>query len=225
MRRGFLQSWRQWYGLKSFEIFAYLQGYTFRVAQSLSDLEAVYQIRWEVYREAGYIHPASFPDRRMKDRFDEWSFNLLAFHKEKPVGTLRLTPLYKGSPILELFSVAKWPDPQRTMEIGRFAVLAEERRSRLVALGLIGKMTEWSLKNHFDWWVGYAPHPLLKTFRPLFRYEVLPTLPLGEREKQARQVMAGYFKRYEKWLVVFQSRVEWVTSWHWRKVLGKSVFS
>ena len=220
MRNTLLHTWRQWYGLKSFEIYARSQGYVFREARSKQDLEAVYQIRWKVYKEAGYISPQAYPEQRMSDRFDAWSINLVALYGGKPVGTLRLTPLEKGSPLLDLFAVKELPEYYRTMEIGRFAVLSEARSSRMVAIGLIGKMSEISLRKKIEWWVGYAPHPLLKTFRKLFRYEVLPTLPVGAKEKAARQSMAGYFQRYERWLVVFQSRVEWVTSWRWREAMG-----
>ena len=211
---------RQWYGLKSFVWYARLYGYTFRVARSATDLEAVYHIRWKVYQGTGYILAEAHPHQQMKDEYDAWSMNLLACHRGKPVGTLRMTPLDKGSPILELFGVEQWPKPSKTIEIGRFAVLPEVRKGRIVALGLLAKMNEWSLRSGVEWWVGYAPRPLLKTFYEMIRYEEIPVLPVGEREKAARQKMAGYFERYKKWLTVFRIRTDWVTTWKWHKVIS-----
>ncbi len=211
---------RQWYGLKSFAWYARFHGYTFRVAQSAADLDAVYRIRWRVYEEAGYISRNKYPHQRMTDRYDAWSVNLLAFYRGKAVGTLRLTPLSKGSPVWELFRAKQWPEPSKTMEMGRFAVVPEARGGRIVALGLIGKMSEWALRKRIEWWVGYAPRPLLKIFYEVTRYEEIPMLPVGERERAARQKMVGYFERYEKWLIVFRMRVDWVSSWRWRKVIG-----
>jgi len=122
---------------------------------------------------------------------------------------------------LESFRVERWPDPSKTVEVGRFAVLSEARDERMVAVGLIGKMSEWALRNGIEWLVGYAPRPLLKLFHGVMRYEEIPVLPIGERERAARQghKMAGYYERYEKWLVVFRIRMEWVTPWGWRKVI------
>ena len=221
MKIALLHSLRLWYGLKTFEIFARSRGFAFRIAQDAAELEAVYWIRWKVYTEAGYISRGAYPDKQMSDRFDRWSVNLLALYKGEPVGTLRLTPLEKGSPVLELFVVPKWPEPTRSVEIGRFAVLGDARKGRMVAVGLVGKMTEVTLRWQKEMWVGYAPRPLLQMFRPLFRYEILPTLPIGERERAARRAMAGYFERYGKRVVVFQSKPEWVTAWRWSKVIGR----
>jgi len=209
-------SLRQKLALKHFELYARLRGYTFQIAKDATELEAVYQIRWKVYSEAGYIPPETFRDRRMVDKYDEWSVNFIGFYHEKPVGTIRLTPLSKGSPILNAFVVEKWPDARSTMEIGRFAVLPEVRHTRIVAVGLVGQMSMYSLNQKIGWWVGYAPRPLLKVFRWLFRYEVIPTLPVGEREQAIRaKTGPGYFGRYGKWIVVFRSRPEWITPWKW----------
>ena len=210
---------RQWYGIKSFTWYARARGYTFRVARKAADLDTAYHIRWKVYEDAGYVIGKEYPHQRMKDQYDAWSVNLLAFYRGKAVGTLRLTPLSKGSPVLELFRVEKWPEPSKTMEMGRFAVLPEARGERIVALGLLVKMSEWALREGIEWWVGYAPRPLLKTFHAVARYKEIPVLPAGERERVARQKMAGYFKQYEKWLIVFRIRMDWISAWRWRKVI------
>ena len=211
---------RQWYGIKSFMWYARTHGYTFQVARDERALNAVYRIRWNVYADAGYIAREEYPEQYMEDQYDKWSVNLLASYQGTAVGTLRLTPLSKGSPILDLFRVEQWPTLDKSVEVGRFAVLPEGRNGRVVALGLLVKMSEWALSEGVEWLVGYAPRPLLKSFYEVAVYKEIPTLPLSERERKARQKMVGYFKRYERWLVVFRIKMDWIRSWRWSKVVG-----
>ena len=213
-------SLRQKLALKHFELYARFQGYTFQIAKDATELEAIYRIRWKVYSETGYISSETFRGQRMVEQYDEWSVNFVGLYHGEPVGTIRLTPLSKGSPILKTFVVEAWPDPERSMEIGRFAVLPEVRHTRMVALGLVGQMSMYSLQEKVEWWVGFAPRPLLRMYKHLFRYEVIPTLPSGEREEATRrETVPGYFERYGKRIVVFRSRPEWITPWRWMQSL------
>lgn len=123
-----------------------LQGYRFRVAETAEDFEAALAIRREVYcGDFGYDVP-------VPDQYDHRSYLLIAEVEEtgEIVGTMRITPREFG-PIEaeEYFTLPANLDSSRAIEISRFAIKREHRKTRtflpVVSVGLFKLCYEFSL--------------------------------------------------------------------------------
>ena len=212
----FSERFLNWLGMGTFSAYASLSGYTFMAARSTEELAEAFRIRCQVYMEAGYIPEEQCRHGEMYDEYDNHSVVFVAYWRKQPVGTIRLTPLKYGSPVLDLFNVLELPPQGSTMEIGRFAVLPRARETgRVAALGLVQAIYRYSCQEGVKWWIGYTPRHILRSFGRLFRYEVVPVGELSESHKKARESMRGYFERYGERIVVFRSKVADVTSWRW----------
>lgn len=202
------------FGTITLDLFVRGHGYTIKIANDDKSLMDAAFIRYAVYSEAGYIDSAQYPSGAMKDEYDNHSVTFVAYHNDHPVGTIRLTPLALGSPVMDLFNLLEVPPLNQTMEIGRFAVLPQARGG-IASLGLVHEIYRYSCGHDVQWWVGYAPRHVLRRFRKVFRYDTLPIGPLTPRNAEARQKMPGYFQRYGNRIVVFRSKVSDVINWRW----------
>ncbi|RMF15392.1 MAG: hypothetical protein D6758_09830 [Gammaproteobacteria bacterium] len=154
----------------------------------------------------------------LRDGFETHSLSFLACYKGQPAGTLRLTPLHLGSPLLRLFNTRVPTDPTATAELGRFAVMpAFRKQGRLVTAGLTAAMFLASVRLGIRWWVGYTPEGLLRSFSQVFDARPLAQPSPDSEHLQARSSMPGYFERYEHQLVCFHAPVASASPAGWLK--------
>ena len=103
-----------------------LRGYRFRVCTDPASVAAALDVRRRVYRGGcGYDVP-------VPDQYDGRSWLLLAEHEEsgEAVGTMRITPRSAGPlEAEEYFHLPRQLRHPRTVEVNRFAILPEHRRS------------------------------------------------------------------------------------------------
>ena len=106
-----------------------LQGYRFRLCTDPEAFEAALDVRDRVYNhDCGYGVP-------IPDPYDRRSWLLVAYHEASgaAVGTMRITPRSAGRLEAEEYF---WLPPKlrtpRSVEVNRFAILAEHRRSGAV---------------------------------------------------------------------------------------------
>ena len=82
-----------------------LLGYTFRPAVTEKDFEIACSIRHAVYTECGYLDAGEHWENKFHDKYDDASVTFLAFYKNIPIGTIRLTNTRQGSPVFEHFNI------------------------------------------------------------------------------------------------------------------------
>ena len=206
--------------LSLFVIYIYvrLNGYRTCKARTEDELRTAFRLRWKIYTEAGYVSGYDYPDGEIKDRYDKEAIIFIVCYHRLPVGTVRLIPIRKGAPIFEFFNIVGQLDKATTAEIGRLAVLKKYRtRDRAATLGLILETYSYSVREKINYWIGFAPRQLLRTFNPFVKYELLEIQSPTLDNLRAREHHAGYFNRYKKDLVVFKINVNEIKPWRWKK--------
>ena len=100
----------------------------FRLADSLSDLEQVFRLRYQVVVEKGWAKPENFPDGMEQDAYDERAVHILALDDGRLIGTSRLVLPQPGSrlPTEEAFDLVFEPKGD-VADIGRVCVAAGYR--------------------------------------------------------------------------------------------------
>ena len=100
----------------------------FRIANSLSDLEQVFRLRYQVVVEKGWAKPESFPDGIERDVYDNRALHILALDDGNLVGTSRLVFCQPGSrlPTEEAFNLVFEPR-EGVADIGRVCVVPSYR--------------------------------------------------------------------------------------------------
>jgi N-acyl-L-homoserine lactone synthetase len=95
----------------------------FRLANSFSDLEQVFRLRYQVVVEKGWAKSESFPDGIERDVYDERAVHILAQDGGKLIGTTRLVFPQPGSrlPTEEAFDLIFEPK-EGAADIGRVCV-------------------------------------------------------------------------------------------------------
>jgi len=205
-------------GLITASFYIKLNGYRICQAISAEERRQSFRLRWEVYLKAGYISPSDYPSKEIQDAYENQSVIFMVCWHDKPVGTIRLTPIHSGSPVFELFNIEEKLDESSTMEIGRLAILEEHRtKSRAATFGLIWAAYTYSQQNGVHWWIGFAPHFLLRSFRPFVNYQLLKTNSVTANNLRARQQLPGYFDKYHNKLAAFKINVDEIKPWRWKK--------
>ena len=86
------------------------EGVVIKEAKNQEDLSMAYHFRWNIYTKEDYIDPADYPDKELKDKYDEFSINLLAIKNQKPVGAVRMVFFSQlGFPTANAFNFLKRP--------------------------------------------------------------------------------------------------------------------
>ena len=95
----------------------------FRLANSFSDLEQVFRLRYHVAVEKRWIKPEDFPDGIERDAYDERAVHILALDDGKVVGTSRLVFPQPGSclPTEEVFGLIS-KSCEGVADVGRVCV-------------------------------------------------------------------------------------------------------
>lgn len=172
-------------------------GISFRMATG-NDLDALYQFRYRMYCQAGYIWAENYPDQRFTDKFDAVSADVIALKAGAIIGAGRVTPFSEqGLPVLEYFNVAPplITNKHALAEMGRFMVDPAFRGSaRLVSLGLSTELKRY-LGRHpsIEWLVAFMPEPVRLAFSAYVPFHVLHEYPVDDARLKARNLLPGYW--------------------------------
>ncbi|MEK9175636.1 MAG: GNAT family N-acyltransferase [Patescibacteria group bacterium] len=189
-------------GVKVFLLWARIKGYSFKLMPD-SDLDNVYHLRWKIYSDEGYINPEDYPDHMFKDKYEQFSKNIVAFYKNEMIGTVRLTfNSVIGIPTLNNFNVVL-PSLIKSLndivEIGRFMILPQFRgKNRDVAFGLSAFFYLFLMKKGMRWWIVHMPVKLQNSFKKFgVSFEMLEEKELLPKHIDSRGIIAGYFDKHE----------------------------
>jgi len=178
---------------------SWLKGYRFRCAETENDLNKIFKIRYEVYRESGYI-PENLR-HEFRDLHDQCSINFLATdRKGNIIGAMRLT---KHSPLAlpaeHYFNInLDIIDKTKAVEPSRLVVKKELRKgNRFITLGLGVVAYQYSKKHNIQWWVATLPEKLANSLKRDFKINfslILSKEPTPEN-LESRKEIQGYFDK------------------------------
>ncbi len=161
--------------------------------------EAVYRLRYEIYRGEGFIAPT--PEASFQDAFDDWSEQILIHRGAKPIATCRLIlgahPNFKGYWTDSLFALKALPPAAETAEVSRFGVdRADRGKSGLVFLALLLAIHDAAHRHAIRYLIVNMP---LSLARLVQQYGIRP-YPLEQaspepRHLDNRKLISGYFAR------------------------------
>jgi N-acyl-L-homoserine lactone synthetase len=174
--------------------------YLFVETKDPSTIAQILRQRHEVYVFEGYIEPDAFPCGLFSDAFDEVSAHIAAFDRYgSVVGSSRVVPpSILGLPTHRLFRLPELGIASALVgEVGRLAISPAHRGQALaVANGLIAGIYRALRARGLSHFLAFM-HPALVRLLQRLHIPVQPIgeLELGPEQKQARQLMTGYFDR------------------------------
>ncbi|MEM9300402.1 MAG: GNAT family N-acyltransferase [Bacteroidota bacterium] len=161
----------------------------------------VYRLRYRVYSELDVIAADHFADQSFTDKYEPYSSNVKIKHKNKLVGTMRLTHAsHVGFPTENQFNInPKGYDHKVTIEIGRLVIdksFRGNKRTVSFAIGLAA--LRYSRENGFDHWLCNSSEKLVKAYRKLGvkAYKLSEGKP-GKRHLEERDLIKGFYDRYD----------------------------
>ena len=176
-------------------------GLIFRIADSDSDREEVYKLRYEVYVEKGYIDP--FPEKIFSDTYDSHSIHLMAIKRGIIVGSVRLIHGNSdlGFPTERVFTFQR-PSVKKeeTIEVSSLTIRKDFRGgSRLIMMGLMKEMYKYTCKENIK-------HAYFCTFTSLVEYvrsygivcEALHMTGLSSEAVEARNMSKIHWDSFDK---------------------------
>jgi len=175
-----------------------LQGIEIKIAETPEELEEVFRLRFEVYKNEDYIDPKDYPDGRLTDEYDKHSVSFLAVKNNEYVGTVRLVKNSDlGFPTEHAFNILEFPPnflQAKTACLSKFCVTKKYRGS-LVSMGLLKKALKYSQEKGITYWLFDTTAKLANFFETITGVHLtpLPEGPIGSEQIKAR---AGIAKRY-----------------------------
>lgn len=176
-----------------------IKGYKFWLAGTKEDLRRVFRIRYEVYRENGYI--LENPTHEFKDLYDQYSTSFLAAdRKGNIIGSMRLTKYFPlALPAEHYFNInLDIIDKARTAEPSRLVVKRELRKgNRLIILGLGIIAYRYSKKHNIRWWIATLPERLADSLKRDFKmnFSLIPSKKPTLENLEGRKEIQGYFDK------------------------------
>lgn len=174
-----------------------------KIAETPAELDQVYRLRFEVYKNEDYIDPADYPDEKMRDGYDNYSINFLALRNNNPVGTVRLIQYsHLGFPTEKAFNIIEFPFNflrKETVNLSKLCV-KEKFRNGIVSAGLFKEAFEYSKKEGIKYWIFDTTQDLVHCFEDRLRISLshLPVGPPGPKQFEERATIAKkYFKRFQ----------------------------
>jgi len=168
--------------------------------------KVVYKLRYQVYKEYGYIDSKDFQTGEMKDEDDKHSINFLALKNNQPVGTIRLIYGQKREdfPTFRMWNVdfSKFSVPfSKIGEISKFCIVNSKNLKNLkfwIWLGMMKKVYEWSKKLGLICWMFVTSSKIKSDIKKKFYTPVHPFFTLKETELniKERKVVAGFFQKF-----------------------------
>ena len=168
--------------------------------------KVVYRLRYQIYKEYGYIDPADFPNGEMRDEDDDHSISFLALKNNQPVGTIRLIYGQKKEdfPTFRMWNVdfSKFSVPfSKIGEISKFGIVNSKNLKNLkfwIWLGMMKRAYKWSKKLGLTCWVFVTSSKIVSDIKKKFYTPVHPFFTLKETELniKERKVVAGFFQKF-----------------------------
>ena len=169
-------------------------------AKTEEQKKAVYRLRYQIYKEYGYIDPADFPNGEMRDEFDKKGINFLAFLRNQPVGVIRII---KGnrkddfSPF-QVWKVnfQKFSYPfSKIAEISKLGILKHTKNKHLIWWGLMKRVYMWSKRDGIDRWIFVTHSKLVSKIKEVFNTPVYE-IPLKEKNINIEKVKKMGLQKY-----------------------------
>jgi len=173
------------------------EGVVIKEAKNQEDLSMAYHFRWNIYTKEDYIDPADYPDKELKDKYDEFSINLLAIKNQKPVGAVRMVFFSQlGFPTANAFNFLNFEIPAKeVLEISKLCVIKEYRKT-IVTLGLLKKAYEYSKEKKINYWLMGMPPRLKDRFSKFnVKFKSVPIQPPEVRHIEERKTAKKYFQK------------------------------
>jgi len=174
-------------------------------AKTEEQKKAVYRLRYQIYKEYGYIDPADFPNGEMRDEDDDHSISFLALKNNQPVGTIRLIYGQKKEdfPTFRMWNVdfSKFSVPfSKIGEISKAGIIKPKkklnRKKRWIWLEMIKIIYQKCKMMNLDYCV-FTSHYKMKSFvekilnTPVYS---IPCLKKAKIESKERKLMSNRFK-------------------------------
>lgn len=173
----------------------------YRISRATTHLETleIFQFRYRVYRESGFISPEDFPEAIFVDEFDSNSLQIAVRDSAGVlVGATRfVTPSSRGFHTQKVFEI-ELPniDFKRIGEFGRLVVQIDHRGGdRLVMLGLLKAVFECMIESGTTHVLAFLPPTLAESFSRLgCKPTALISREPSSRVIENRRRMRGYFQ-------------------------------
>lgn len=124
-----------------------------KALQTPEELDAAYYLRYQVYSEQLYsIDPASFPNQREKDEFDEYAFHFGAFEKGRLVGYVRFIRDSPHKFLLESDIVLP-PTLDRSVTIEGSRLIGYKRNGNDIAVMLLAFAFNFTKSRGYKFWL------------------------------------------------------------------------
>ena len=175
------------------------KGIIIKKADNSSELKSIYQLRWRIYKDEGYIDQKDYSQNTLEDKYDEKSINFLAIHKNKTIGIVRLVLFSSlGFPTENAFNLKNIPHNEKNVaELSKLCV-SKEYRNKTVAMGLLKEAYRYSRGNHIHYWIIGMPASLQERFSRLgFSFKEMPMAEIGPKQLLERRSASEYFKKAE----------------------------
>ena len=172
-------------------------------AKTQEELEQVFRLRFEVYKDEDYIDPNDYPDKKLTDKYEPYSVSFLALKGKEPIGTVRIIKKSDlGFSTEHAFNILEFPQDYfqaETAELSKLCV-KEQYRKGLVSLGILRKAFEYSEKNMIKYWLMFTTKKLANYFDGILGVSVniLFTGNLNDSHL-AERAIAGkkYFQKFD----------------------------
>lgn len=173
------------------------------IANSPHQFQTIFHFRWKAYTEYGYIEPKDFPNKELRDEYDESSLNVIAFKKNIPIGAVRLIlPSARDFPTEKAFNILNNLPRDKVGEISKLSIGKDcERKFRKkIFIILMSEIYRLSRRNKINYWLIGAPFSLVNYISKLnlhLSFQKLKTGPLKPENIEARKTAKKYFENYQ----------------------------
>ncbi|MDI6603369.1 MAG: GNAT family N-acyltransferase [Patescibacteria group bacterium] len=179
-----------------------LKGIKIIEAKTEEEKEMIYKLRYEIYKDCGYINPEDFPDKELKDEDDKHSINYLALENNKPVGTVRLILGNKKEdfPTFRMWNIDfnKFSVPfSKIGEISKLCIVNSSKNKKFwIWLGMMKKIYKKNKITNLNYWIFFSSFQLRLEINKKFNTPIhsIPYLKEIEKNLREREIMKGYFK-------------------------------
>lgn len=174
------------------------KGIEIKEAKTPEELEQVFHLRWEVYGTEDYIDPKDYSNKKLTDKYDNYSISFLATRNEEPIGTMRLIHYSEsGFPTEKAFNILNFPfSREQIVEISKLCI-KKKFRGGIVSLGLFKKSLDYSKKQNIRYWFLATSPKLLKYFEVWCKLapKLLPIGSLKPEHWNERITAKRYFQK------------------------------
>jgi len=172
-------------------------------AKTPEELEQVFRLRYEVYRNKSYIDPDAYQQEKLTDKYDLFSASFLALRDGAPIGTVRLIKNSEmGFPTEKTFNILDFPVVFLRKEAAELSKLCLKKKFRggLISFALLKIALEYSKSEGITQWILFTTKRLAHYYEKYLGLTLylLPTGSLEDYHMEEREIACGkYFRTFD----------------------------